>query len=191
MKDYYNKKLNMIIEAAEKDGCKFIDGKFIETQEDVFPVMEMFLFDSTVYEDTGRYHIFKRTYKIQENDYLKVISYCKSNDGKKINMNCCCNDMDFLDNVDHIIGSYDCFENCSGIDYYDRNVGGTIEIQCNNYSRYTNNDECVDLWFTKQEENDDFPIGYISFYKIKNADFIKFTKEENVDIKLKKFMRDN
>ena len=190
MKDYYNKKLNMIIEAAEKDGCKFIDGKFIETQEDVFPVMEMFLFDSTVYEDTGHYHIFKRTYKIEEIDYNKVVSYCKKNDGKKIHMYYDCDDIDFLDNVDHVIGSYDCFETSSCIDYYDRNVGGTIEIRCNDYYKYTNKDECVDLWFSKEEENDDFPIGYISFYKIKNMDFRKL-KKEDIDIKLNKFMRDD
>ncbi len=183
----YNKKLDTLVESAKKDGYEFIDGKFVETKQNMFPVMEIFLFDASVYEDTGHYHIFKRTYIIEEKDYLKVTSYCKENDGKEIHMYYDCDDADFIENVDQIIAIYDWGENCSGIDYYDRNVGGAITIRCDNYHKYTDNNECVDLWFSKKED-DDFPIGYISFYKMKKSDF---EKAEDVNIELNKFMRDN
>lgn len=184
----YNKKLQDLLKDAKRDGYEFIDGEFKEILQDMFPVMEMFLFNSTVYEDTGHYHLYKRTYKINENDYNMVVSYCKKNDEKKVHMYYDCDDLGFLNNVDHVIGSYDCLENYSGIDYYDSNTGGTIEIRCNNYKKYTNNDECIDLWFTKENEDDDFPIGYISFYMMKKEDF---EKADYVNIKLDKFMRDN
>lgn len=131
----YNKKFNNILEQAQKDGYEFVNGKFVEVGQNMFPVMEMFLYDASVYEATGHYHIFKRTYKITETDYNKVVSYCKKNDGKKVHMYYDCNDREFLDNVEDIIGLYDCFENCSCIDYYDRNTGGTIEIRYNNYHK--------------------------------------------------------
>ena len=48
--------------------------------------------------------------------------------------------------------------------------------------------KCVDLWFTKSDENDDFPRGFISFYEITMNDF---EQSDNVKLHLKKFMRDN
>lgn len=74
------------------------------------------------------------------------------------------------------------------MDFSCLNVGGDITIVHNSYHVYTDNDECVDLFLTKEDDNNDFPRGYISFYMMESSDF---AKAENINMRLKKFMRDN
>ena len=56
------------------------------------------------------------------------------------------------------------------------------------YCIYSDNDECVDVWFSKEDDNYRFPRGYISIYRMTGSDY---EKQEKVDLHLKKFMRDN
>lgn len=74
------------------------------------------------------------------------------------------------------------------MDFSSLSVGGDITIVHNSYHVYTDNDECVDLFLAKEDDNNDFPRGYISFYMMESSDF---AKAENVNMRLKKFMRDN
>lgn len=43
----YNKKLQKLIEEAEKDGYKLSDTGFIKTEDIMFPVMEVFFVHNT------------------------------------------------------------------------------------------------------------------------------------------------
>ena len=76
----------------------------------------------------------------------------------------------------------------SGFDFSLANIGGNIEIRYNNYRVYSDKDECVDLLLTKENDDDDFPRGYVSFYIMNRSDF---EESERVSINLEKFMRDN
>ena len=74
------------------------------------------------------------------------------------------------------------------MDFSSLNVGGDLTIVYNSYRVYTTHDECIDLFLTKENDDDDFPRGYISFYIMERRDF---EKAENVNLNLEKFMRDN
>lgn len=154
-------------------------------EKEKFPVMEMFLVNNSTYEATGRYEIFKGTVKISNEDFIKVKNYAVMNNGKNIHCNCISED-DFIEKViEDIILKYD----KSNIEYVNTSVGGNIVIQYrNDYCKYSDSDECIDMWFTKADDNNDFPRGFISFYEIAISDF---NKAENIHIKLEKFMKDN
>lgn len=143
--------------------------------------MEVFFVDNTTYENYGYFHIYKRTTKISQDDYNTILSYAKENNYKEFK----CNFEKSNDFVNEIIFKND--NSC--IDFQNRNVGGNIEIvYSDDYYIYTDGDECVDLYFTKEDDNDDFPRGYVSFYMIEMQDF---EKAEKVNLHLKKIMREN
>lgn len=177
----YNSKFQKLIIEANKDGYELIDGKFEKIQDDKFPVMEIFFVDNTTCEDYGYFHIYKRTTKISQDDYNSILSYAKENNYKEFK----CNFEKSNDFVNEIIFKND--DSC--IDFQNRNVGGNIKIAySDDYYIYSDGDECVDLYFTKEDDDDDFPRGYISFYMIEMQDF---EKAERVNLHLKKFMREN
>lgn len=176
----YNEKLQKLIEEAEKDGYKLSDTGFIKTEDIMFPVMEVFFVHNTTYEEFGRFYIYKRTVKISQEDYDKIVTYAKENDYKSIKCN--------YNNGDELLKEIIYKNDKSGIDFSSFTIGGNIEIRYSDYHVYSDADECVDLFLTKENENDDFPRGYISFYKMKLEDFVK---AEAVDFRLEKFMRDN
>ena len=80
----YNDELQKLIKNAELEGYKFVDGKFEKMVLEKFPVMEMFLINNSTYEATGYYDIFKKTVKISNEDFTKVLEYAKDNNYKKI-----------------------------------------------------------------------------------------------------------
>ena len=82
--DYYNTKLQKLIEEASKDGITLHDNKFEQTEDEKFPVMEVFFVNNSTYEDSGRYHIYKRTVKISQDDYGRIVAYAKENNYKKL-----------------------------------------------------------------------------------------------------------
>lgn len=177
---YYNTKFQSLIDEARKDGFKLSDNEFVKTEDEKFPVMEVFLVNNTTYEDSGRFNIYKKTVKISHEDYEKIIAHAKENDCKTIK--CDYSNGDEL--IERIIYSND----EPNIDFSMCNIGGNISIRYNSYHVYSDNDECVDLFFTKENDDDDFPRGYISFYIMERRDF---EKAENVNLNLEKFMRDN
>lgn len=44
---YYNSKLLNLIDEARKDGLKLSDNEFVKTEDEKFPVMEVFLVNNT------------------------------------------------------------------------------------------------------------------------------------------------
>lgn len=177
---YYNSKLLNLIKEARKDGIELSNEIFVKTAEEKFPVMEVFFVNNTTYEDFGRFNIYKRTVKISQEDYDEIVAYAKKNDCK--NIKCNYNNGDEL--IERIIYNND----ESGFDFSLANIGGNIEIRYNNYRVYSDKDECVDLLLTKENDDDDFPRGYVSFYIMNRSDF---EESERVSINLEKFMRDN
>jgi hypothetical protein len=178
----YNLKLQNLLTKANKNGLELIEGKFEKIQNNEFlPVMEVFFFKNSTYEDYGCFHIYNRTVRISKNDYNSILSYAKENNYKEIE----CNYLNGNEIIDEIILKND----KSGIDYRNGAVGGNIRIVYdNNYHVYNDGDECVDLYFTKKDDDDDFPRGYVSFYMMKRKDF---EKTGIVDLHLEKFMKEN
>lgn len=70
---YYNTKFQSLIDEARKDGFKLSDNGFVKTEDEKFPVMEVFLVNNTTYEDSGRFNVYKRTVKISQEDYDKIV----------------------------------------------------------------------------------------------------------------------
>ena len=173
-KDYYNSKLEDLIWQAEKDGYELSGNSFKKTDDDKFPVMEVFFVNNTVYEDYGYVNIYKRTVKIPQEDYNEILNYAKNNNCKDIKL-------DYYDDViERIFYSND----QSNVDF---SMGcGNIFVRYNHYHVYTDKDECVDLLFSKDSDDDDFPRGYVSFYMMERHDF---EKAENVNLNLEKFMK--
>ena len=181
----YNNEFNNLIENAKGNGFEFKDDKFIQTQEQgsFVPVMEIYFMNNSTYESFGYYHIFKKTYMIDNIEFNNVFEYAKRNDYKTVKWNGCCDD-DIFDSVLQTIKRYD----ESNIDYINVNIGGSIDIQVNEYSKYTGDDEVVDIHFSKDNDHHDFPRGFVSFYMMGYNDFIN---SEEIDFRLEKFMRDN
>lgn len=180
----YNDELQALIEKASKDGYEFFNGKF-EKSEEKFPVMEMYLVDNSVYESTGYYHIFKKTYKIENEDFEKIKEFADNNDGKSFLCNCS-EENSMCEIIKEIIYKYD---DVSNTDFLNTNIGGYISVNYTEYYRYSEDgDDCVDLWLTKKNDDCDFPRGFISFYEMTIEDF---KQSDNVDLHLEKFMRDN
>lgn len=69
---------------AEKDGYELSNNNFRKTDNDKFPVMEVFFVNNTVYEDYGYVNIYKRTVKIPQEDYNEILDYAKNNNCKDI-----------------------------------------------------------------------------------------------------------
>lgn len=178
----YNQELQKIIQMAKRDGYCFINEKF-EKENNKFPVMEILLIDNSVNEDTGYWYIFKKTYKIEYGEFEEIKTFANKNDSKSFR--CCCSESnDIEDIIENIVFKYD----ESDINFLNANTGGYINVSYTKYSKYSEDDECVDFWFTKSNEDDDFPRGFISFYEMEVNDF---EKSDNVNIHLEKFMKYN
>lgn len=183
----YNEELQELIKRANKNGYEFINGKFEKLEEMKFPVMETFFINNGVYEDTGYWNIYKKTVRISEEEYKNIIKYANKNDFKEII--CKYNadiDDNFYEKIIETIYKYD----ESRTEITECNKGGIITLRYDDsFEVYDGEEsECVDLWFTKEDDNCDFPRGYISFYKISLSDF---KKVEDINIDVEKFMKYN
>lgn len=58
------------------------------------------------------------------------------------------------------------------------------------YEKYSDCDDCYEVYFTKNWKESTYPDGYISFYKMERNDYIA-EKEKSINITLEKFMRLN
>lgn len=182
----YNKKLKELIKEAADHGYTFgSDNEFHKEPEYVY-VMEMFWIWNSVYEETGEYYIYKHTFKITNEEYNRMVDFGKKNDMKAI----CCDHLSengICDIADDIIYKYD----TSDIDFLN-GFDGSIDVQYRNdyYNRYTKeyDAECVDLWFSKKDDNSDFPRGYISFYQMQLQDY---ENSQSIDLEVRKFLKDN
>lgn len=186
-KEFYNKEFQDLIELAKKDGLVFTDGKF-EHEEYTFPVMEVFYIRDLTDEDRGNYQIYKEIYHINKAQYDKVFDFAEENNLKEylISEDSHENDV-FIDNIlTGVVANYDCFD----FEYVCFGSGGKIQIQCNEYGYSKNKQKAVDLWFSKQSVNDDFPIGYISFYMMRESEYNE-AKKNRLDMLLSKHLRFN
>lgn len=182
----YNDKLKELINQAEKDGYIFFHGKFEKIKSNKFPVIEIFFINNSICEATGYYDIYKKTVKITDEDFERIITYAKQNNDEAFCCNCTIEESSMNEIIEDIIYKYD----QSNFNYLNANIGGSIIVEYrDDYAIYSDyEDECVNFWFTKQDEDDDFPRGYISFYEMTKRDF---EKADDVDLHLNKFMRDN
>lgn len=183
----YNEKLSELIKEAINDGYKYEKGSFIKEEEDkIVPVMEFFFIDNSVYEDYGRWYIHKRTVKISDEDYDKLMEEFKPYTTYDYEIRLSSSD-DFVDNIlIPIVCKYDKSE----CDYININVGGNIFVyRDKNYNRnYPDEIDYIDMRFYKKEDDDDFPRGYVSIYKMKEIDI---ARQQKLDLKIEKFLHDN
>lgn len=182
--NYYNKQFQEILKEAQNHGYEFKNGIFEKDPNGFFPVMEVFLQSHTSYEDEGRYYIYKNTFQISQDDYKRIMNYVDLMSGKIIDF-----DSDFPVGLyeDILVKYFDEDKKCNIFedDIYD----GDVEIEKRIYSKYSDEDACGELYFKHKENNDNsFPTGYISFFNMMNKDF---EKKEYVNMWLNKFMRDN
>lgn len=185
-KEFYDKEFQDLIELAKKDGLVFTDGKF-EHEEYTFPVMEILHIRDLTDEDKGKYQIYKEIFHINKTQYDKVFSFAEENNLNEYLINEDLPETDeFIDGISEVIADYDCFD----FDYVCFGSGGKIQIQCNEYGYGDNKQKAVDLWFSKQCVDDDFPIGYISFYMMRESEYNK-AKENRIDMLLSKHLRFN
>ena len=193
----FNRELNKLIEKAASKGYALKDGKFEITTQEKVPVMETFFIYNTTYESTGYWYIYKETVKISDEDYKKILEcgkkYQYTHDyNHKFKLNYDCEHEGFYkDVIENIVLKYD----KSKIGFTDtNNHDGTVHIWYSEddvYEFYDEDEgftEYVDLWFLKEDENDDFPRGYISFYEMPLCDFVN---AEHIDMCVKKYIRDN
>ena len=183
----FNKVLQELIDKANKSGYDFKDGKFEKAKQDKFPVMEEFLIDNSVYEETGYWKIFKKTIRISDEDYKLIKEYAIENDNKEFKVHFVEDiDDEFYEIVIETIYEYDESE----IDFINTSRGGTIQV-CYDDSFYDCDEEekeCVDFWFSKEDDDCQFPRGYVSFYEMTSKDF---EKADKIDIDVEKFMHHN
>lgn len=180
----YNKKFQSMLDDAKEHGYIFENGKFIRNKKDFIPVMEVFLQMKTTYESSGCYYIYKQTFKISEKKYELIMDYVNKMNYKTVNF-----EDEFDEEIyENIILKYlSTDEKC---DLFELDLNGIVSIQNNTYCKYDEESECGDLWFDYPINNTEssFPIGYISFYKMRQDDFDKM---DNINVWLNKFMRDN
>lgn len=184
----YNDKLKQLIKDAADHGYKYQNGEFIKNPDDFTPVMEVFLQTHSTYESSGYYYIYKHTFVITEEELEKMLIYAKSLN-KTIDFETELNDVLYDDIIlKYLISDKNCNIN---LDLFNEEEGQVL-IQSNTYNVYElQKDKCADFFFScKNDEyqNNAFPTGYISFYKMLEKDFEKM---ENVNLTLHKFMRDN
>jgi hypothetical protein len=149
----YNIELQKLIEEANTHGYEFINGEFINNQKFI-PVMEVFFMNNSTYESSGYYTVFKKTYVIRNEELEQVFNYAENHKYTTIKWDCGCEDK-IYEEVLEILLKYD----ESKIDYIDVSVGGKIDIQFEKYMKYSNSDKVAYFYFTKDEDNDDFPRG--------------------------------
>ena len=187
----YNKKLNELMEEAKSNGYTFgTDFKFHKDPEYIY-VIEIFWIWNSTYEEAGMYHIYKHTFKITDEEYRQAINFGKKRHNQSIHYRFDLDDEGLVDDllaIDDIIAKYD----TSYIDFLDTSTGGDICIYYQNdyYNKYTErrDAECVDLLFSKKDDNFDFPRGYVSFYRIEAHDY---TNSQSIDLHVNKFLKDN
>lgn len=177
----FNKELELLKYKAEQYGYDFKDGEFVKTNSGWISVMEVFMISQTICEESGRYYIFKHTYIISELDYDKITDIMIENDDKLITV-----DDVIFEEIDNIVYKYTGDE--FPIDYIGTYDKGQIRLAYDKYRVYKESDECCDIWLSGTRDESDFPNGFISFYKMQAADY---SCVDNVNLKLKKFMRDN
>lgn len=184
----FNYKLEKLIKEANEHGYEFTNGIFEQTKSDIIPVMETFLIDNSTYEHTGYWTIYKNTIRISDEDYKEMLKLGKKYYDKEFKINCSTDYEGFYKEViEDIVLKYD----KSKIDFIDSNVGGTVRVWHEEEYRYFHRDgetDYVDLWFSKEDDDDDFPRGYISFYEMPMCDF---KKAESINLEVTKYIRDN
>ena len=182
--NYFNKRFQNILEEAQNYGYEFKNGMFEKNVDEFFPVMEVFLQYNTSYEDEGHYYIYKNIFQISQDDYKRIMDYVNLMNGKTLDFN-----TDFpIELYEDTIEKY--LEEDIKCDIFTNNIyDGNVEIVKRMYNRYSYEDECGEIYFKRNEYNDNgFPTGYISFFNMMNKDF---EKKEYVNMWLNKFMRDN
>ena len=183
----YNKKLKELIKEAADHGYTFgSDNEFYKEPEFIY-VMEMFRVWNSTYEETGSYNIFKHTFKITDDEYNQITDFGKKNNRIIVNNNNIPEDSKLCTIIEDIIYKYD----TSYMPLMDCCSGGNISIRYGHYyNKYTKkyDAECVDLWLFKEDDNDEYPRGYISFYQIDKQDYIN---SQSIDLKVEKFLKDN
>lgn len=190
----FNKKLQELIKEANKNGYEYKNGKFKLSDENKFPVMEVFLFSQTTYEEYGYFNVYKETVKISNEDYQRVLKYAESNSGDDITEENEEEDFaqEFFGIMDEVINKYVKLYSIS--DFYLCHKD-SIRIWSNEdypfkYRDHEGETKYADFYFRRDDDNSRFPTGYISFYEILQPDFEK-VKEQNVDLDLTKFTRIN
>lgn len=184
----YNYRLKKLIKEANEGGYELVNGEFEQTKLDRIPVMETFLIDNSVYEQTGYWTIYKKTIRISDEDYKKILKLGEKYDFKDFKIDCSTKYEGFYKEVivDTVL-KYD----KSNIDFTSGNRGGTVRVNYEEYFEYFDRDgetEYVDLWFLKEDDDCDFPRGYISFYEMPMCDF---KKAEDINLEVTKYIRWN
>lgn len=180
----YNKKLQELISEAQKDGYDFIDGdsaKFKRKEEWLY-VMEVFIFSKTCYEDSGEYHVFKDIYEIPKDIFLRMEDSSPRLWGKEEKGLCGEIFELFVRRILREIPGFTVY------DWYGNE--GVTSFHHIQYEKYSDCDDCYEVYFTKNGKESTYPDGYISFYKMERNDYIA-EKEKSINITLEKFMRLN
>lgn len=184
----YNYRLKKLIKEANEHGYEFTNGIFEQTKSDRIPVMETFLVDNSTYEHTGYWAIYKKTTRISDEDYKKILKLGKKYDYKDFKIN---HSTKYEGFYKEVIADIVCKYDKSRIDFINGNIGGTVRVNYEEYFGYFDRDgetEYVDLWFMKEDDNCDFPRGYISFYEMPMCDF---KKAEDINLEVTKYIRYN
>lgn len=184
----FNYKLERLIKEANEHGYEFTNGIFEQTKSDKIPVMETFFINNGVYESYGYWTIYKKTTRISNEDYKKILELGEkySFDDYKIDYSTKYEGF-YKDVIADIVCKYD----KSNIDFTDGSRGGTIQVNYEEYFEYFDRDgetEYVDLWFIKEDDDCDFPRGYISFYEMPMCDF---KKAEDINLEVTKYIKYN
>ncbi|WP_288682317.1 hypothetical protein [uncultured Eubacterium sp.] len=186
----YNKKLNELIKEAKSNGYILRENS-LQFQKDSgsFYVMEVFLICNSTYEHTGKWFISKKLHPIKDEHYNQIVEFAKKNNEKSIKSPISSNE-ELANLVKNVIGKYDDVSYEELIQPY---IGGELFINYVDeyYNAFTdeNDMECVDLWLSKEDDDTNFPRGYISFYKIMSEDFYKNCNP--IELKVEKFLRWN
>lgn len=180
----YNKKLQKLISEAQKDGYDFIDGDSarFKRKEEWLYVMEVFTFSKTCYEDSGKYHIFKDIYEIPKDIFLRMEDSSPRLWGKEEKGLCGEIFELFVRRILREIPGFTVY------DWYGNE--GVTSFHHIQYEKYSDCDDCYEVYFTKNGKESTYPDGYISFYKMERNDYIA-EKEKSINITLEKFMRLN
>lgn len=184
----FNYKLKKLIKEANEHGYEFTNGIFEQTKSDIIPVMETFFIDNSTYEHTGYWTIYKNTIRISDEDYKEILKLGKKYHDEEFKINCSTKYEGFYKEV---IADIVCKYDKSKIDFINGNVGGTVRAWNEEEYYYFDREgytDYVDLWFSKEDDDDDFPRGYISFYEMPMCDF---KKTESVNLDITKYIRYN
>ena len=191
----FDKKLNELIKEAYKSGYKLKDGKFELSTPDKFPVMEVFLFSQSTYEDYGHFNVFKETVRISNEEYQRVLNYAEENSGQDITDK---NEEEdfaqgFFEILDDVVNKNVKLYTIS--DFYLSHKDSIRIWSDEDYPfEYRGDSEgetkYADFYFRRDDDDSNFPQGYISFYEILASDFEK-VKEQDINLDLTKFVKIN